>query len=187
MNNPSSKQFTGRGAQQQNEVFLESDDWQTLLQDKFRKQEKQESDNKKPGASDNPAASVQKQIRTPTAGKPATREKIKNAAGIAKQESKDGAASEEGKAAGQGAGGQAYFMKLLRSKQINETKKKRSQEVAQAQGQAQNIVNKKQNEMDENNAGGEGKQKQAVAEEEDSDSSENEEEFKANTETPAAA
>ena len=47
-------------------------------------------------------------------------------------------------------------MKLLRSKQFNDTKKKRSQEVA-AQAQAQNIVNKVQNEMDENNAGGEGK------------------------------
>ena len=178
MNNPNSKQF-GR-AQQQSEVFLESEDWQTLLQDKFRKQEKQESDQKKPGAADASANAAKDALRKSTAAKPAAREKVKNAAGVAKA---DG--GEEGKAAGKSDSGQAYFVKLLRSKQFQDTKKKRSQAVAQEQ--AQNIVNKVQNEMDENNAGGEGRQKQAVDEDNDSESSENEEESKANADAPATA
>ena len=181
MNNPSSKQFTGRGAQQQNEVFLESDDWQTLLQDKFRKQEKQESDSKKPGAPDASANAAKDALRKSTVGKPAAREKIKNAVGVAKAsaDGKPAAAGEEGKKADSG---QAYFVKLLRSKQFQDTKKKRSQAVAQEQ--AQNIVNKVQNEMDENNAGGEGTKKQAVEDENESESSENEEESKANADAP---
>ena len=154
MNNPNSKQFTGRGAQQQNEVFLESEDWQTLLQDKFRKQEKQEGDSKKPGAADATGNAAKDALRKSAVGKPATREKIKNAVGVAKADGKTAAAGEEGKAAGKSDSGQAYFVKLLRSKQFQDTKKKRSQAVAQEQ--AQNIVNKVQNEMDENNAGGEG-------------------------------
>ena len=181
MNNPNSKQFTGRGgAQQQNEVFLESDDWQTLLQDKFRKQEKQESDSKKPGAPDAAGNAAKDALRKSTVGKPAAREKIKNAVGVAKSgDGKPAAAGEEGKKADSG---QAYFVKLLRSKQFQDTKKKRSQAVAQEQ--AQNIVNKVQNEMDENNAGEEGTKKQAVEDENDSESSENEEESKANADAP---
>ena len=181
MNNPNSKQFTGRGgAQQQNEVFLESDDWQTLLQEKFRKQEKQESDSKKPGAPDAAGNAAKDALRKSTVGKPAAREKIKNAVGVAKSgDGKPAAAGEEGKKADSG---QAYFVKLLRSKQFQDTKKKRSQAVAQEQ--AQNIVNKVQNEMDENNAGEEGTKKQAVEDENDSESSENEEESKANADAP---
>ena len=181
MNNPNSKQFTGRGgAQQQNEVFLESDDWQTLLQEKFRKQEKQESDSKKPGAPDAAGNAAKDALRKSTVGKPAAREKIKNAVGVAKSgDGKPAAAGEEGKKADSG---QAYFVKLLRSKQFQDTKKKRSQAVAQEQ--AQNIVNKVQNEMDENNAGEEGTKKQAVEDENESESSENEEESKANADAP---
>ena len=179
MNNPNSKQFTGRGAQQQNEVFLESDDWQTLLQEKFRKQEKQESDSKKPGAPDAAGNAAKDALRKSTVGKPAAREKIKNAVGVAKAADGKPAAGEEGKKADSG---QAYFVKLLRSKQFQDTKKKRSQAVAQEQ--AQNIVNKVQNEMDENNAGGEGTKKQAVEDENDSESSENEEESKASADAP---
>ena len=184
MNNPNSKQFTGRGAQQQNEVFLESEDWQTLLQDKFRKQEKQEGDSKKPGAADASSSAAKDALRKSAVGKPAAREKIKNAAGVAKADGKPAAAGEEGKAAGKSDSGQAYFVKLLRSKQFQDTKKKRTQVVAQEQ--AQNIVNKVQNEMDENNAGGEGTQKQAVDEDNDSESSENEEESKANADAPTS-
>ena len=55
-----------------------------------------------------------------------------------------------------------------------------------AQEQAQNLVNKVQSEMDENNANGDAAQKQAVAEDSNSETSENEEESKANAETPAA-
>ena len=51
-------------------------------------------------------------------GKPATREKIKNAVGVAKADGKTAAAGEEGKAAGKSDSGQAYFVKLLRSKQF---------------------------------------------------------------------
>ena len=53
-------------------------------------------------------------------GKPATREKIKNAVGVAKADGKTAAAAagEEGKAAGKSDSGQAYFVKLLRSKQF---------------------------------------------------------------------
>ena len=181
MNNPNSKQFTGRGAQQQSEVFLESEDWQTLLQEKFRKQEKQENDGKKPGAAD--AAGADKNaIRKSAVRKTEARDKLKNAAAVAKDPK--AATAEEGKAAGKGDSGQAYFVKLLRSKQFQDTKKKRSQAVAQEQ--AQNIVNKVQNEMDENNAGGEVTQKQAADEVNDSESSENEEESKANADTPSA-
>ena len=55
-------------------------------------------------------------------GKPAAREKIKNAVGVAKADGKTAAAAagagEEGKAAGKSDSGQAYFVKLLRSKQF---------------------------------------------------------------------
>ena len=176
-----SKQF-GKSSQlaQQQEVFLESEDWQNLLSIKFKGQEVQASATKEKDPAGPSAGSATKPVAKPrdsVLGQVGAQSSTIRQSVIKGGETKPGAgagpaasgAGEEGKNAGKAAdSGQAYFVKLLKSKQYQDTKKRRSTLLAAEQ--AKNLVNRVQQQMDEGTVGD---QKQAP---EDDDSSSNSEE-----------
>ena len=83
----------------------------------------------------------------------------------------------------EGNTGQAYFKKLLQSKQFKDTKKRASQRMAQEQ--AQKIVDKVQSQMDESKPGAAASTAQKVEEEGSSSASDNDDQAPEDGQPPA--
>lgn len=99
---------------QQTESFLESEDWQQLLQGKFKSEPNpaKDKDGKDAVSSSLSKPKTREPVLAAQSSKTSAKAPVKGAADGAKP-----AAGAEGEKARTGDTGQAYFVKLLRSKQ----------------------------------------------------------------------